>query len=164
MASVVQASSRVRVYESCIEDGAVDVLFRVGFHFGRDEWQIGSEYDRVSVGELTKFLRKIFSCLLEFARQDFVPSLFLEKFRLPVWKFEKYAYYSHRHLRLRDIDYNQLYRHRIKTLSDKGDDKLLEDISSGLALSYLLYWSVLDEGEDVSVDLPNISDTGVERR
>ena len=50
--------------------------------------------DTIDIKNLTGWLRKIFSSLLTFAIQYFVPSFFMPTFYLPVWKFEHYVKHS----------------------------------------------------------------------
>ena len=53
----------------------------------------------------------------------------------------------------RAIDYHQLYTNRIR---DLGGFRTLYDISYGVAIAYLLYWSVLAEGAYINIILPNM--------
>ena len=99
---------------------------------------------QVDGNELTEWVRNIFRCLIEFAGQDFVPTFFMSYFRLPVWKFERYVSFSHSALRRHGSEYGR-----------RTDRNLMQSI----ATSHLQYWSLLDEGADMSVNFPQIMKT-----
>ena len=93
---------------------------------------------------LTDWIRRILSHLFAFALHDDVPTFFMPTFLLPVWKFESYVQFTKLSLQRRDLDY-----------LDCGAE--FGDIGRGVALIHLLYWSVLEDGADIVVKLPDIS-------
>ena len=114
---------------------------------------VDSNFNNINFRELTFWLQKIFRRLLDFALLDYFPMFFCPTFHLPVWKGQDAPYYTRDQLRHRGIDQKQ-WIHSEKSLSQLP-----------IILSYLVYWSLLDEGTDIDVecctDSNKISDSKV---
>ena len=113
-----------------------------------------SEQSEFSDEELTLCVRRVLQKLAVFVQQDAVPLFFLPTFMLKLWKFEEYLKFSHQRLQRLGLNYEQIFNVVVSTGSR---DPWTEKIERGFALSHLLFWSVLEEGNDIRIDFPQIS-------
>ena len=119
----------------------------------------GDDFNR----KLTLLVQKIMRRLLCFVLQDFVPSVFMPSFVLPVCSFEPHLKFSHMKLyQLGILSYKDLI-HRPIICMESGSicneliDSQLEHIMKVFVISHLMYWSVLPKTTERKIHFPPIN-------
>jgi ankyrin repeat protein len=111
------------------------------------------------VHQLVSWVQRIMRRLLCFALQDFVPSVFLPGFVLPVCSFETHVKFSHVRLHQSGIAYDDVIRSEL-LLGDNTNkmvDSQFEHIIKAYVGSHLMYWSVLPNAVTRQLFFPPIN-------
>ena len=110
------------------------------------------DYEYLDDEEITQWVRQILHRLLNFARQDFVPTFLMPSFRLSVWHCEQFLYSANSSIRRYGIDFDEIVKRNYWSRANH-----LLQVTCAVAFNHLLYWSVLEEGSSTRVEYPILS-------
>ena len=119
---------------------------------------VGSNYDEITKEQLLCWVQRIMRRLLCFVLQDFVPSVFMPTFVLPVCKFEQSLKFSHSrlhqyHLTYKDFSQKKFFKQNTDNILC---DSQLRNIIKAYLSSHLMYWSTLPENARLQLYFPPI--------
>ena len=111
--------------------------------------------------KLTLLVQKVMRRLLCFVLQDFVPSVFMSSFVLPVCSFEPHVKFSHIRLHRSGIaSYKDVIESTLMSggeISNKLVDSQFEHIIKAFVITHMMYWSVLPKATTRKIYFPPIN-------